>query len=713
MDTRLKYTSTVNNIITNEYLIIICFFLFSLQFLLDKFVTNLNFILTKEYLKHENSKEKDYPNTIDDGSRIPPYEREGIIIPKESPDSVYCDDWENIISKNIRCCLDCGFSACFNCIETRVYLRICKHLNEDMVIFDPDKEHDLVLPKNEKKNEGYCMSEGMANGIDSGEDARRKCSIKNADWVLARKSTEGNTHYNFLCKCKYPHLLTNSKGLMSPCDKDVGCNGHGHLDPESVAGNIDPFLEGYCICDEENGWVSSRDELVGPICKTATFDEYPSYFFPNPTTDSIELYSDSVDRNFRNLISQKRQDGDRKVYLPNPCIKPCTLELYTFNGVNRYICTSRVEVVKEKGKKIQRLGLSIRMERDYFEGNGGKFPNFCLVINNNDFADKCDKFIRMQYLSHDWNKNGMYFSPDFGFSINKSFIDSQVNNVDNYLDKYKNDFENNLILSNKNAKGDTKNFFDFSTIWTYLDEEYHDQAEKLFRDIIVIDDHLSGNICVKHDYVHLPNEGWNINSIYRVPKWGSLAVPPFWTWYAIRIDAVCQLKKFHSGLTDQIYNWGDVEVDCTKCGYYREPSKLEHLYTDKWDKQTEDQIKVIAKQYAPYCYRDTNDLVLIEINCYPKNENKYGMLHIHLEEAIRTIERDDGYRYNDNFTLISENRTLYAPSNINIRQYCSSRALNNDITFSDEEREKKLSQERDVQYARKINKRYIKYLENK
>lgn len=70
-------------------------------------------------------------NTFGD-KRISSYRREGILIPERSIDTRDCDDFTNLQECDVRD----SWSACFECIESRVSLRVCAHFDHDTPLFD-------------------------------------------------------------------------------------------------------------------------------------------------------------------------------------------------------------------------------------------------------------------------------------------------------------------------------------------------------------------------------------------------------------------------------------------------------------------------------------------------------------------------------------------------------------------------------------------------
>lgn len=166
--------------------------------------------------------------------------------------------------------------AHFECIESRSSLCTCAHVKEPVSIYDEVRTKEITLWPNSSPLMGYCLRESLAvqlqklvtgedddDNDDDGDDndgtnrltrdSRPECSAHNADWILVRKRASQNSQdssFNFVCRCKYPHLMTNKAGPMSSCSRAVGCNNQGRLDADSRASLSDPFVNGRCDCDD-------------------------------------------------------------------------------------------------------------------------------------------------------------------------------------------------------------------------------------------------------------------------------------------------------------------------------------------------------------------------------------------------------------------------------------------------------------------------------
>lgn len=276
-----------------------------------------------------------------DDKRIPQFERYGVAI-VGNEDSINekhsCDDFEH----PIECTINSDNNICLHCLETANSLRLCMHISEDLEFFDVNLKRNIKLPKNRSVDRGYCLRDRLVGHISDLQNNssklalnRETCSPQNADWILTKQSLFNDSSYSFVCKCKYPHLLTNYAGPYSSCSFNTACNGHGTLDDESLAGRIDPFLHGRCICEE--GWISEKNNH-GPYCREGKFQEIPSFYYPKESNiNRFKLQeNEAIEPRFVEMINARRLDKHKDVWLPDPCIKKgCTL---TKNEINVMFC---------------------------------------------------------------------------------------------------------------------------------------------------------------------------------------------------------------------------------------------------------------------------------------------------------------------------------------------------------------------------------------
>lgn len=384
--------------------------------------------------------------------RVPDVDRTGVIVPEWSEDTRECDDF----AKPIECDVRDGFNACFECVESRSSLRLCAHVNEDTPVFDVRANATIVLPKNTDTDKGYCLRDDLASQLKKLRDVessvsklKKSCNVFTGNWLLVRRSVDGDSSYNFVCQCKYPHLLTNLNGPQTACLKDVACNGHGRLDDNSSNGLWDVVAHGSCLCD--NGWVGERSSVTGPYCREGTFAEFPTLFFGKRRSDfDIELNDAMVEPKFKYAINETRRDAG-SVYLPNPCASPCQLKLS--DDESFAYCADGFDL-KNDGSTLRRVGVGIYHGRDYLLGNGGSYPNACLTFDAHD----TDRAFALQYMSQSWN-DGRYFAQELRIVVKKSTLRDVTNNA--FATVSYTSYVDSLIESPNTL------FDDFGVIWTF------------------------------------------------------------------------------------------------------------------------------------------------------------------------------------------------------------------------------------------------------
>lgn len=423
-----------------------------------------------------------------DGKILQRVERSGVIIPEYAKDTIECDD----VSDMKECAISDGTLACFNCAESRFSLRLCAHFDTDVVLHDDDSGRVYTIPKNSSVDTGYCVKANVAAKLrDTRKHSRvrKRCQERNGHWVLARLTASRDTRdssFNFICRCKYPHLLTNLYELETECSRDVACNGHGHLDESLINGDIDPMHEGTCVCDD--GWIGDRKDTIGPFCREATFEEWPSFLYGERRRgDELYLYDERVSRDFSSRIQRNRMDGERDVWLPNPCaIGGCGFET-TNDG--QWFCTDKVVFDdsndRDEASCLKSVSIAVRRDRDYLRGNGGALPNYCVKLENFDR----DVAI-MQFMSQNWN-DGSKFVQEIGFVIDRDslgaiFAPSRKLSIapqkmtDRQSTWYTNESYQRFVKSNFDDSSEKRNTYfgdDKGIIWTYNDQRIEKYRE--------------------------------------------------------------------------------------------------------------------------------------------------------------------------------------------------------------------------------------------
>lgn len=359
-------------------------------------------------------------------SKLLSYERKDqIYIPELSPDSKRCDLWneQQDVRLLVKCDVSEGEQACFNCIESRKYVRHCVHFARSVRVHitqSTDAELDdqfIDIPANANEKEGYCLSSVFKNIAHTDEgtikpiDETRNCNPHTGDWLLARLSVLGDSSYNWVCRCRYPNLMTNISTVFSDCMQPVGCRPDGELDEDTKLGKTNPFTEGTCIC--RNGFAPARDSTIGPVCVPTPIlsesnlpqDVYPRYGLNINQVlkwPEDELYLDPR----VSVISGNNPHG---IQLPNPC----KYDAFTYREMNE---EEACDLVTEKidGQYVAYCvmksthGLPVRAERDYLRNNNGQYANACLRIDHEDIAGTFNYILSYQ------TSRSYETRPDFG-----------------------------------------------------------------------------------------------------------------------------------------------------------------------------------------------------------------------------------------------------------------------------------------------------------
>lgn len=330
------------------------------------------------------------------------YRRTDVIyVPDESADTVSCDTWVNqnmetrqffnVNNGLVECRLNEGSDACFKCRESRRYKRVCVHFPVNQTIVSANgREHVIVA--NSSPDVGWCLPASFKdiqfdNESGTGRpppEIARNCNPNTGDWLLASLSASGNetvdSSYNWICRCRYPNLMTNLDDPTSDCLKAVGCRPNGHLDDVAAAGLVDPYRQGTCVCDKY--YKSGFSPDIGPTCNLASVTEYGlnkalDDVFGRERGSIIDLAY--VSPAFLNLLPT---DERKDVRLNNPCNfdvldgtalpdNSCELTVQTIGKERRAFCVSR---------NIDYI--AVRVESDYLLNNHGRYANACLYTGH-------------------------------------------------------------------------------------------------------------------------------------------------------------------------------------------------------------------------------------------------------------------------------------------------------------------------------------------
>lgn len=324
--------------------------------------------------------------------RVVGYKRKSVVeVPAVSPDTRRCDAWNTSgdPSKLVKCDMTAGTEACFRCMESREFVRVCVHLEFPLPLYLSDDEY-LVMPANSAPTEGYCLPrsfERISHDNDGNwrpADERRNCNPHTGDWLLSRLNAEGDSSYNWICRCRYPNLMTNVDTILSDCMRPVGCRPHGRLDDDTSNGKVNPYTDGKCVCDE--GYEPGRDSTIGPVCLPSLAvgsSSLPQRLYPRFDLDLGATLSWPGDQRFLDgRLATVFGESKEPALLPNPCAYDavtarripaelaCGIESSELDGTLTAYCVTRTEDC-----------LAVRTDRDYLRGNNGQFANACMCVH--------------------------------------------------------------------------------------------------------------------------------------------------------------------------------------------------------------------------------------------------------------------------------------------------------------------------------------------
>lgn len=368
---------------------------------------------------------------------ILPYKRKDVVyVPEISHDSKRCDEWMKTGVKNlVSCSVSRGSDACFVCIESRKYNRSCVHVPSAFLV-QTYNEETITIPASSKtnnKDEGWCLPSTFAS-IDfaSGspvpiQESKRNCNPNTGSWILAQLGQDGgsfDSSYNWVCKCRYPSLMTNlNHSISQDCLLPVGCQPYGSLDPASVAGKVDPYVKGYCVCNK--GYQSDFDKTVGPICveKNVGDTDYETIWQVG-LNNFTKLDKSFVSTKFLDLLPVALRSNP---VLPDPCsidafslkkTSGCKVQFYKINNTNVAMCvTTNLNYI------------AFTSDTDYLQNNHGRYPNSCLYTGSHEqngaIPNSPDSVLTHAILSF-WNDKNL---PDVGLTYVKNSQDSREDPV--------------------------------------------------------------------------------------------------------------------------------------------------------------------------------------------------------------------------------------------------------------------------------------------
>lgn len=351
------------------------------------------------------------------------YTRKSVVYVHEiSHDSKHCDEWMkgDNVKTLVACSVARGIDACFVCVESRKFSRSCIHVPNPFPVLNANGE-TVDIPRSSKTgntDEGWCLPSAFADIDFSGktpapiQDKTRNCNPNTGSWLLAQLGQDdGNfdSSYNWICKCRYPSLMTNAQhNVLNDCTEAVGCSPHGKLDADSRAGRVDPYVKGSCEC--EASYKNSFDKTVGPICVEKNILEYGvNKLWDILGFDFVKLEKRFISPKYLDLFPEEQRDSLR---LPDPCkydsftlkkLDGCEARFFDISGLQVAIC------VTLDGSHIAHLS-----DTDYLKNNNGRYPNSCLYTGAHSVRTALPNtpdYIRGHYILSYWNGKNL---PDIG-----------------------------------------------------------------------------------------------------------------------------------------------------------------------------------------------------------------------------------------------------------------------------------------------------------
>lgn len=166
------------------------------------------------------------------------------------PSTVDIENKYDCNAQSLRVCDINDNTTLFGCKELTAR---CRHFEKDVKYFTNGNE--LVIPKNEKPNEGYALA------ITTLSEA---CNPYHGDLVLVAANRE-STEYMLICSCKNPGFIGNEH-LLGNCSTVFICD--GKID------NIDQPLEKInCVCEPDRISKRRGDMKGAPVCEPITIKE--------------------------------------------------------------------------------------------------------------------------------------------------------------------------------------------------------------------------------------------------------------------------------------------------------------------------------------------------------------------------------------------------------------------------------------------------------
>ena len=110
------------------------------------------------------------------------------------------------------CNLDAGARACDFCVDRRTSDIACVHVSRPLRYTLEDGYQRSILA-NAEPHLGWCLPREFERRLG------RNCNPNTGRWLLSR-SEDGRPH--FVCRCRYPNLMTNSSTMKDDCSLEIG-----------------------------------------------------------------------------------------------------------------------------------------------------------------------------------------------------------------------------------------------------------------------------------------------------------------------------------------------------------------------------------------------------------------------------------------------------------------------------------------------------------
>lgn len=339
------------------------------------------------------------------------------------------------------CHIDGGRFACDFCADKKKADLRCVHMSRPFR-YTQDDGSVQTIRANLEPHLGWCLPSEFERRLDS------NCNPNTGRWLLTREKGEAS----FVCRCRYPNLMTNSSSVKDDCSLPVGCY-PGRLDEDSRAGRVDPYTSGFCNCPAS--YYPDFDPTVGPLCR-------PNSILDEPRGDNglaDVLAARGLESNYKvlpishasplflQLFDGSRNNPSNDPRLPDPCSidvlsgraftrdeEGCYLErkwiafdfasersvLTRFNGQSTKRQFDGGKIVVYCDSRNPRF-LPVQTSSDYLLNNHGRYPNACLRLSDNPLfgmqtGNEATNLSSLFMLSH---YNSKYY-PDVGVVISDS-----------------------------------------------------------------------------------------------------------------------------------------------------------------------------------------------------------------------------------------------------------------------------------------------------